>query len=133
MIASRFMRFAAVGAAGFLVNEAALWIGLRLIGFNPYAGGIFSFVIAATFTWLGNRTLTFQERAANTRRGAFSEWLRFLAANALGFLVNYAVYASMISFAPEPVNNPFLALAFGTLAAMLLNFALASRIVFRES
>jgi putative flippase GtrA len=132
MIGSRFLRFAAVGAAGFLVNEASLWIALRVMGLNPYVGGVLSFLCAATFTWWGNRILTFPERAAATRRGALSEWLRFLAANALGFLVNYAVYASMISFAPPPANNPFLALAFGTVAGMSFNFVLSNWIVFRD-
>ena len=90
-IASRFLRFALVGAAGFLVNEAALWLALRAIGLNPYLGGIFSFVIAATFTWWGNRMLTFPERAAADARAVAMEWMRFIAANGFGFLVNYAV------------------------------------------
>jgi putative flippase GtrA len=131
-IASRFLRFALVGAAGFLVNEAALWLALRVIGFNPYAGGIFSFVIAATFTWWGNRILTFPERAAGDARAAAMEWVRFVAANGFGFLVNYAVYATMISLAPRPLNNPFLALAFGTVAGLLFNFTLSNKMVFRE-
>lgn len=132
MIASRFLRFALVGAAGFLVNEAALWLALRVLGFNAYIGGIFSFVIAATFTWWGNRTLTFPERAAGSPGGVVAEWMRFVAANGFGFVVNYSVYASLISLAPRPLNSPFLALAFGTIAGLLFNFTLSSKMVFRE-
>jgi putative flippase GtrA len=128
---SRFLRFTLVGAAGFVVNEAALWIALHGLRLNAYAGGVFSFLVAVTFTWWGNRRLTFSERAARGARSIGAEWLSFVAANGFGFLVNYAVYATLIVAAPKPVNNPFVALAFGTVAGLLFNFILSSRIVFR--
>jgi putative flippase GtrA len=128
---SRFLRFTLVGAAGFVVNEAALWIALHGLRFNAYAGGVFSFLVAVTFTWWGNRRLTFSEHAAKRRRSIVAEWLAFVAANGFGFLVNYAVYATLIVVGPKPMDNPFLALAFGTVAGLLFNFILSSRIVFR--
>jgi putative flippase GtrA len=120
-----------VGAAGFVVNEAALWIALHGLVLNAYAGGVFSFVVAVTFTWWGNRRLTFSEHAAKGWRSIFTEWLAFVAANGFGFLVNFGVYATLIAAAPKPLNNPFVALAFGTVAGLLFNFILSSRIVFR--
>jgi putative flippase GtrA len=128
---SRFLRFTLVGAAGFVVNEAALWVALHELRLNAYAGGAFSFLVAVTFTWWGNRRLTFAEHAAKSRRSILTEWLAFVAANGFGFLVNYAVYATLIAAAPKPLNNPFVALAFGTVAGLLFNFVLSSRIVFR--
>jgi putative flippase GtrA len=128
---SRFAKFAVVGGVGFLVNEAALWMALTLLRFNPYLAGIFSFLVAATFTWWGNRLLTFRERAARGPRSIAAEWITFVAVNGIGFLVNYAIYASLITFAAPPLNSPFVALAFGTLAGLLLNFALSSQLVFR--
>jgi len=129
---SRFLRFAFIGGHGFVVNEAALWFALNALGLGPYAGGAFSFLIAATFTWLGNRILTFRAHAATTAYSMLREWLMFLAANGIGFLVNYAVYAGLIAFAPKPLNNPFVALAFGTLAGLTFNFVLSSKLVFRS-
>ncbi len=129
---SRFLRFALVGTGGFFVNEAALWIALHLLHVNAYSGGVVSFLCAVTFTWWGNRTLTFRDQAARSPHSMISEWMKFVAANGLGFLVNYGVYATLIALAPKPLNNPFLALAFGTLAGLLLNFAISSRVVFRE-
>jgi putative flippase GtrA len=128
---SRFLRFALVGAAGFIVNEAALWIALHGLHFNAYAGGIVSFLAAVTFTWWGNRVLTFAEHAAKGLRPIFTEWLTFVAANGFGFLVNYGVFATLIAAGPKPLNNPFVALAFGTVAGLLFNFILSSRVVFR--
>ncbi len=132
LFASRFIRFAIVGAAGFLVNEAALWYALRHLQFDPYSGGVFSFLVAVTFTWLGNRFITFRDRAARGIQGIGTEWARFLGANALGFLGNYAVYAGLIRFAAPPANNPYLALVCGTIAALAFNFVLSSRFVFRS-
>lgn len=128
----RFLRFATVGAAGFGVNEIALAAFIKLAGLDPYTAGIASFFVAATFTWWGNRLLTFREHAAGWGRGLFEEWARFIAANGLGFLVNYAVYAGLITFAPSPFGVPFVALAFGTIAGLALNFTLSSRFVFRR-
>jgi putative flippase GtrA len=129
---SRFLRFAIVGAAGFVVNEAALYVALNLIGLGKYAAGIFAFLCAVTFTWWGNRVLTFREQAASGASAIFLEWAKFVLANGIGFAVNYGVYAACITFAPAPLNNPYLALAFGTIAGLVFNFTLSKRLVFRS-
>jgi putative flippase GtrA len=128
---SRLLRFALVGACGFFVNEAALWLALHGLRLGPYLGGLFSFFVAVTFTWWGNRVLTFREGAARTASKIVTEWLRFVAANGFGFAVNYGIYASLVRFSPAPANNPFLALACGTIAGLAFNFAASSRFVFR--
>ena len=130
---SRFLRFAAVGTAGFVVNEAALWCALHLLHLDAYSGGVFSFFVAVTFTWWGNRTLTFHEHAARAPHSILAEWVKFVAANGLGFLVNYGIYAGLHAFAPAPLNNPYLALACGTLAGLTFNFLLSSKLVFRSA
>jgi putative flippase GtrA len=129
---SRFLRFALVGAAGFVVNEAALWFAMHVLQLNAYAGGLFSFFVAVTFTWWGNRRLTFSEHAAQGGGSITREWFAFVTANGIGFLVNYGVYAALLAFAPAPLNSPFVALAFGTLAGLAFNFALSSKLVFRS-
>jgi putative flippase GtrA len=127
---SRFLRFAVVGAAGFVVNEAALWFSLNVLGAGKYLAGIVAFAVAVTFTWWGNRTLTFADRAGHGARAIAMEWVRFVLANALGFAVNYSVYAALITFGSRPFAIPYVALGCGTIAGLVLNFALSSRIVF---
>jgi putative flippase GtrA len=129
---SRFLRFAAVGTAGFAVNEAALYAALNWLVLGKYSAGIFAFFCAVTFTWWGNRMLTFREQAAAGAANILREWAKFVLANGLGFLVNYAIYVSAITFAPAPLNNPYLALALGTLAGLIFNFTLSKRLVFRS-
>jgi putative flippase GtrA len=129
LIASRFLRFAAVGTAGFVVNEIALWCVHHLTSLNYYTSQIPAFFVAVTFTWWGNRMLTFREQAART--SLVREWAKFVAANGLGAMANYALYVSLLRFAPPPANNPYLALAVGTLFGLVFNFTLSKRFVFR--
>ena len=128
---SALFRFALIGTAGFGVNEAALWVALRILDLNNHLGFVVAFFVAVTFTWFGNRTLTFHERAARGIRAVPLEWLKFVSANALGAVVNYGVYAATISFAPSPANSPYVALACGTVIGLVFNFTLSSAVVFR--
>ena len=122
---SAFLRFAAVGAAGFVVNEAALYVAIHWLHLGKDAAWFFAFVPAVTFTWWGNRTLTFREHASDAW---LKEWARFVATNSLGALVNLAVYEALIHFTKL---DAMLALAAGVLAGMVFNFTLSKRLVFR--
>ena len=128
---ARFIRFGLVGGAGFFVNEAALWVILNFIGLDRYTAQIPAFFVAVTFTWWGNRVLTFREHAAQT--SLIREWAKFVAANGLGAIANYALYVCLLRFAPYPANSPYLALAAGTLLGLVFNFTMSKRFVFRGS
>lgn len=119
-MSTKFLRFALVGAAGFVVDAIVLALGLRVVGLNKYTARVFSFLCAASFTWAANRRFTFPEAAAS--RGRAREWARFLSVNAVGGLVNYGVYAVLVAFAAAPFSNPFLALGVGSLAGLAFNF-----------
>lgn len=128
---SRFLRFALVGGMGFFVNEATLYIALNGLMLGRYSAPIFSFLCTVTFTWWGNRLLTFADHARGA--GMVREWASFVAANSIGLAVNYAIYSAIITFAPAPLNSPYIALAFGTLAGLIFNFVLSARFVFRAN
>jgi len=130
--ASRFLRFAAVGAAGFFVNEAALALAQEFLGAGPHAGWFIAFVPAVTFTWWGNRKLTFADKASDGHVGMLAEWARFVATNSLGAAANFIVYALLIGNAPYPLNIPYIALAVGILAGLVFNFTLSKKLVFRK-
>ena len=127
---SRFLRFALVGSLGFFVNESALYLCLRLVHLNKDQAWLPAFLVAVTFTWWGNRSFTFPDYAAE--KGLLAEWAAFLVANSIGALVNAAVYFALIHLAAEPLNNPLLALAAGTIVGMLFNFVASRRFVFRK-
>ena len=132
LLASRFIRFAAVGGAGFFVNEAALALAHGLLGAGPRLGWFIAFFPAVTFTWWGNRKLTFAEHASDGHIGMLSEWARFVLTNSVGAAANYIVYVLLIGKAPYPLNIPYLALAVGILAGLVFNFTLSKKLVFRK-
>lgn len=129
VLQSRILRFGAVGAAGYVVNAAALWVVHHLLALDYYTSYVPAFLVAVTFTWWGNRVLTFHAHAART--SLVAEWGKFVAANTLGFLANYALYAAMLRFAPAPLDNPYVAQVAGTIFGMIFNFTLSKRFVFR--
>ena len=131
LLRAQFLRFAGVGVAGFLVDEGVLWLMRNLFGLDPFAGRAISILTAMTFTWWGNRTLTFPEHAAQGAVAVFREWLRFVGANGLGALVNYGTYAALLNFAPAPLNNAYLATAIGVGVGLIVNFTLSRSFVFR--
>lgn len=131
ILKSRFLRFALVGGTGFFVNEAALYCVLRLARLDKYSAWLAAFLVAVTFTWWGNRTLTFRDRAA--QKGLFAEWGAFVIANSLGAIANFAVYFTLVTFAGSPLNNPLVAVAAGTLIGLVFNYTTSQRFVFRNS
>lgn len=126
---TQFIRFAVVGTAAFVVDSAvlyfALWAGLGL-----YSGRVVSYLVAATFTWYGNRRLTFATHARGVS-AATVEWLRFLLTNLVGGAVNYVVYAVMVSHLEIVRAFPILGVAAGSIAGLSVNFTLSKWLVFR--
>ena len=129
--ASRFLRFSVVGAAGYFVDLAILLVMLKLIGSDPYSGRLVSFLGAVTFTWWGNRRLTFADKSATGARAVVMEWLKFFGANSIGAVVNLGLYTALVTFAAHPLGNPFVAQPIGILAGLVFNFTLSKRLVFR--
>jgi putative flippase GtrA len=127
----QFFRFAVVGTTAFVVDTAvlyaAIWAGLGL-----YAGRAVSYLVAATFTWYGNRRLTFSTHAHGAPAIA-AEWIRFLVANLAGGAVNYATYAAAIAWLPLVRAYPVLGVAAGSLAGLSVNFLASKFVVFRTA
>ena len=106
---------------------AALWLG-----FDKYAGRVISYLCAATVTWALNRRWTFAASQGADRK---KEWRRFVAFNLAGFAVNYGAYALALAALPIPPAyeglRPLLCVGVGSLAGLLVNFAVNKLFVFR--
>ena len=120
-----FVRFAGVGALGFVVDSGVLYGALGL-GLSLYSGRGVSYLAAATFTWYLNRRITF----VSTDRAVVREWLRYLVANAVGGLVNLGTYAALVATIPVMARLPVLAVAAGSIAGLVFNFVLSRTVVF---
>lgn len=124
----QFLRFAAVGTAGFVVDAAVLTFAMSALGLGLYGGRVVSYLAAATFTWAANRRFTF---AGADRAHPVVQWLKFLLANAMGAAVNYGTYAVLVTWLPLATRHPVLGVAAGSIAGLVVNFAASKRWVFR--
>jgi putative flippase GtrA len=124
------LRFAVIGVLGMPVDWAVLQLMVHW-GTGPYFGRILSWFCAASFTWIGNRYFTFATTRARGFVATGKEWLRFLAANAVGGLVNIGLYSVLVRFAPPPFKNLTVALICGVLLGLVFNFTLSKKVVFK--
>ena len=124
----QFLRFAAIGAAAFIVDTAALYLVRGSLGL--YAGRIVSFLIAVTFTWAMNRRYTFRNAVYEP---PIRQWFRFSAANGIGAAVNYATYAVLVTFVPAVAAMPVLGVAAGSIIGLGFNFIASKSWVFRRA
>lgn len=126
----QFGKFGLVGIVGLVVDMAVVGVCIRLIALDPFSSRLISYLFAATTTWALNRTFTFR---GGSRRGALRQWAAFLAANAVGGLVNYGTYATLVASTSFFLEYPEAATAVGSLAGMLFNFAASKKYVFKAS
>lgn len=125
--ARQFGSFGIIGVGGFLVDSAALYAAMHSLGLGLYSGRLFSWLVAATFTWYFNRRFTF---ASDPGTSAHVQWFRFLSANALGGALNYATYAALVATVDLVREWPLLGVAAGSIAGLSVNFFLSRRYVF---
>lgn len=126
MIDHQFIRFCMAGGIGFLVDAAVLE-ALSLCCMEPLTARLVSYLAAATATWLLNRRYTFQMAG---HRDLFGEWLRYLAANGLGWAVNYGAFVAALVLLEPVRQNPVLGVAIGSAAAIGINFLANKHFVF---
>jgi putative flippase GtrA len=129
-LAAQFGKFGMVGVAGLVVDTAVLYACLALPGVGFYMARLPSFLAAATATWALNRAFTFK---GARHEPLIRQWARFIAANALGGVINYVAYASCIASGEPFTVHPVLAVAVGSLAGMLFNFTASKALVFRDT
>jgi putative flippase GtrA len=123
------LKFGAVGVLGFLVDASVLYLAWSGIGLDLYSSRVLSYICAATTTWWLNRSWTFR----STDQRHWAEWLRFVALNLGGGVVNYTAYALLVTLSPLFGRYPVLAVAVGSLSGMLVNYAVSYLWVFRNT
>lgn len=125
----QLVRFLFAGGIGFLVDTAVLYLMLGL-NLGYFVGRAISFLCAVWATWQLNRRFTF---ASSRNQSAWAEWLRYLAAMSVGGCVNYAAYSGLVSMLRPAPWLPLLAVAAGSIAGLLVNFATAKWWVFKHA
>ena len=122
----QFARFGTVGVVGAVVDIATVYATMATLGL--YAAGLAAYFAAVTTTWALNRAWTFAGRGGD---GLARQWMLFVAANGVGFVLNRGTFALLVLTVPACARHPFLAILAGVGAGMFANFNLSRRVVFR--
>jgi len=126
LVLAQFVRFGVVGAIGFVVDTATVYGFRHALGL--YGAGLIAYVIAATVTWVLNRTWTFRGQSSGS---IHRQWARFMVFNLAGFVLNRGTYSILVGFVAIAAEQPVIATAAGAIAGMFVNFTLSRRLVFR--
>jgi putative flippase GtrA len=127
-------RFLIVGTIGFVVDAGLLVIGMAFLGLGHYSGRAVSFMAAVCVTWWLNRTFTFRALGApgsGRKASILKELATYVLFQSVGIAINFGVYSALIQRSATFYDQPALAVAAGSLVAMVFNFATARWIVFR--
>lgn len=122
----QFIRFGIVGLLGFVVNTAVVYGTRSALGL--YFAGALAYPLSATTTWAVNRIWTFRGIGSGAMH---HQWLKFLAANTLGAVLNLGTYFLLVTISPLSAENPVIAVFAGAVAGMFVNFHLSRSVVFR--
>ncbi len=125
-VITQFLRFAVVGGTGFIVDTACVYALRAELGL--YGAGLIAWAVAVTTNWLMNRLWTFRGQGGGP---AHRQFLRYVAVNVVGFVLNRGAYALMVTFVAAAAAEPVLATAAGAVAGMFANYFLSRAMVFR--
>jgi putative flippase GtrA len=124
-LSADFIRFGIVGVFGFCWDTTTVYATKSHFGL--YIAGGLGFLVAATANWMMNRWWTFRHRAHAT---AHVQWLKFLAANFIGFIFNRGTFFTLVALSALCRAQPVLAIIAGTAAGLVFNYFLSKKLVF---
>lgn len=130
-MAREFPRFLVVGSIGFVIDAGLLHLLVTYTPLNPYAGRVVSYLIAASLTWVMNRNFTFRAQSS-APIDAPRQWARYIGVNGIGGVINWIVYSLGVAYFDVMREFLFLAVAAGSLVALLFNFYSNKYWVFRH-
>lgn len=122
-----FLRYCAVGAAGFIADAAVLLALMHGFGMNPLIARIFSFSLAVMLTFVLNQHWTF---GGGTRQGLIASFVAYLGVQGFGLICNAVVFAIGVLLLPAPLNAALFSLALAAAVALAVNYEGAKHLVF---
>jgi putative flippase GtrA len=132
----QFVKFGMVGVGGLVIDTTVLYLCIYGLHLGFHLSRLVSYLAAATTTWALNRAFTFKGAESGP---LYKQWAHFVAVNAFGGVVNFAVYSAVLAIGRPFMGLPLLAaflpligVVIGSVAGMFLNFAASKRLVFKD-
>ena len=94
----QLVRFAAVGASGYVVNLAVFAVAVHLAGIDYRVAAVLAFLVSVANNFWWNRHWTFDARDGH----AGFQAARFLTVSVVAFLFSYAVLLALVEGAHMP-------------------------------
>lgn len=120
----QFLKFSIVGTLGFLVDVGCFFCLSSLFG--TFLSRIISFLAAVLFTYVLNKTLTFGLIYSSV--GFWEQLVPYLISMLAGGSVNLITFFILDWTVIFISHRPFLGIAIGSLAGLLVNFSLSLQI-----
>lgn len=133
IIPTRYALFGTIGAVGVVVHMAILTAFLAAFGGSfdsqPFtgfeAGQTVAALVAMTFNFLLNNSLTYADSRLSGALGLLRGWLKFSLTCSVGLLANVGAAAMLVRFGMHEYPAAFVGIAIGS----VWNYALSSRFV----
>jgi len=122
----KFLRFAIVGGATYIINTSLQWFVRRILLFEGFFSIAVVFLFVSLCHFLLNNFFAFRDTDAIYKRRIFGYVFYLAVSTLLNALLLYAFLTYLLDNVP-------LATAAVTAVMMLINFTLLNRIVFKES
>jgi putative flippase GtrA len=122
----RLFWFLLAGGGGFIIDAGLTHLLITAAHVSPFHARIPAILCAMGFTWLINRSRTFEP----SRHSLAVEGFRYWAVGITSALLNYAVYSALIYHLP--MLQPIVAVVLSSASATLYSFFGYSRFVFRQ-
>lgn len=119
-----FSRFFVVGAIGFTIDFTVLSFCMHAFDMSPIWSRIPSSITAILSTWFLNMTFTFRANPKSRKKSL----LYYAIVKWTGFLINFAIYTTLLLYEPFFYEYPFFALAISAGIAMFYNFFLSRKV-----
>lgn len=125
------LKFAQVGAIGFLVDSLALLFLYQFLEIDLLLARCMAFFCAASSNWFLNRIFTFSGTSSTSPKS--HEWGKFLFSAMLSAIPNLGIFYGLTRLLPESLGYIYLAMCCGILAGYYCNYQLARRWVFKSN
>lgn len=125
---NRFTRFCIVGGSACLLDLSVFYVLTEhaLLTFNPARTS--AFIVAASFTWVGNRCFTF---VVENREPLFKQYCRHMC-GATGTLFLNLILANAFLLNQHLSQYPIMVVAITIGLCTVVNFEISRRWVFRS-